>query len=175
MNIKKIALVISLFSLAGLSAVGMDANAGNEVLLQGAVTKTTCSVGVNGGKSTLNVGSYQSSEFSAPNKKVGSVPLPVSLTGCSAEEQGRLVVQGLTSSSSVNQTIFVSNPQDTVGFVVSEAGGTTPISNGNGPTVVMPKDGTSQQYAFNVGMTSAIQAAKIGAYSAPIVISYIVN
>ena len=176
MKVKKSTLVIGFFALTGLSAVSLNATAASEVTLQGSVTKTTCSVGVNGGKSVLNVGSFQSTQFDAANKKVGSVPLPITLTACdAAAEEGQLIIQGLTSSRSADQTIFVSNNQDTVGFVVTEADGINPVSNGKGPKVTLSKDQTSSQYIFNVSMASATNIATVGAYSAPILISYLVD
>ncbi|EKT60163.1 fimbrial protein [Providencia sneebia] len=175
MSFNKVALTATL--LAGLSAASLNANANNasaEVTLQGVITATTCDVTVNGGKSVLNVGTYPSASFVA-NQKLGSVNMPVTLTGCdAAEEKGSLIVQGLTSIANNNQNIFVSKDSDKVGFMVALANDTV-IKSGEGAPVTVATDATGANYSFKVGMGSTTGTPEPGAYSAPILVAYIVN
>ncbi|HHQ2585818.1 MULTISPECIES: fimbrial protein [unclassified Providencia] len=174
MSFKKKLLGLALFSAASIISVNANADASAEVTLQGIITNTTCDVTINGGKSVLNVGVFKSSEFTA-NNKVGSVDMPVTLTNCTPEETGELIVQGLTTVANNDQNIFVGNDADTVGFMVAQADNTTILKNGQGAQVTIAEDETSASYTFKVGMASTSLSPKAGAYSAPILVAYVVN
>ena len=176
MNLKKIAIVTSL--LSGIYGVSLNANAAAaaDVTLQGIITNTTCDVTVNGGKSVLNVGVFKAADFTAANKMIGEVDMPVTLTNCAAAaESGNLIVQGVTSVKNNEQNLFVSNDADTVGFMVAENDGTTLVKSGQGPVVEVAADATSADYTFKVGMASTTATPAAGAYSAPIMVAYIVE
>lgn len=144
-----------------------------EVTLQGIVTNTTCDITVNGGKSTLNIGVQKASAFSAANTQVGSVPLNVTLSGCTVDETGSLIVQGVTSTANNDKNLFVSASTDTVGFMLRDAAGKQ-ISTASKTSVSATK-AAAVNYAFSVGMGSAKTTATAGSYSAPVVVAYIVN
>lgn len=175
MTFKKVALATVIF--AGISGMSLNANAAasSEVTLQGVITNTACNVTVNGGKSILNVGIFKSSSFTANTISAAKVDMPVTLTECGAEEeQGNLIVQGLTSIANNNQNLFVASDNDTVGFMIENTAGDT-MKNGAGATLTIAKDATEASYTFKVGMASTSAAPQAGAYSAPILVAYISN
>lgn len=174
MNFKKIAIITSLLSGAAFMSANAQADASADVTLQGIITNTTCDVTVNGGKSVLNVGVFKSSEFTA-NKMQGAVDMPVTLTNCTGEETGNLIVTGINSVKNNEQNLFVSNDADSVGFMVAEANGTDIVKNGQGPVVEVAEDATGASYVFKVGMASTDASPKAGSYSAPIMVAYIVE
>lgn len=167
--------LVSALVFAGVAGISLSASAAPsaEVTLQGIITNTTCDVTVNGGKSTLNVGVYKSSEFAAANTQVGSVPLNVTLSNCTAAEAGSLIIQGVTSTANNNKNLFVNAYADTVGFMIKNAASAQVAANAN--TALAATAGTPTNYAFQVGMGSSALTPTAGAYSAPIVVAYIVN
>lgn len=167
--------LLSALLIAGTAGVCFSASAAPsaEVNLQGIVTNTTCDVTVNGGKSTLNVGIHKSSEFSNANTQVGSVPLNVTLNNCTADENGNLIIQGVTSTANNDKNLFVNADADTVGFMLQDSTGKQISTASN--TAVAATSGTPVSYTFSVGMGSATTTAAAGAYSAPVVVAYIVN
>lgn len=173
MSFKTKLSTIALASLiSGMSFAANAADASAEVTLQGIITSTTCDVTINGGKSVLNVGTFKSATFVA-NEMQGSVPMPVSLSNCTADETGNLVVQGLTSVKNNDKNIFVSDDANTVGFMVQNADGDA-ITNGQS-TEVSAKTGETTNYNFTVGMASTTATPAAGIYSAPILVAYIVE
>lgn len=173
MTFKKIVLTTTLFaSTAGMS-LSASASPSAEVTLQGVITSTTCDVTINGGKSILNVGVFKSADFVA-NKMLGAVKMPVTLTNCKADETGDLIIQGLTSVANNDQNIFVSNDAEKVGFMIAQDDGKTIVKNGQRIGLDAKEDGVTE-YVFTVGMASAAANPEPNAYSAPILISYIVN
>ena len=172
MSFKKLALTTALLaSLSGMSINAMAAPS-QEITLQGIITSTTCDVTVNGGKSILNVGAFKSVDFAA-NEKLGDVTMPVALTNCAADETGNLIVQGLTSVKNNDKNIFVSEDANTVGFMIADAAGDV-ITN-NQEIEVEAKVGETTEYNFTVGMASTAVTPEPGAYSAPILVAYIVE
>lgn len=155
--------------------VSLNASAASsaEVTLQGIITNTTCDVTVNGGKSTLNVGIHKSSAFTTANTQVGSVPLNVTLSNCTAAEAGNLIIQGVTSTANNDKNLFVNADTDTVGFMIKDAVKTQIAANAN--TAVAATAGKPTDYIFQVGMGSTTTTPATGAYNAPIVVAYIVN
>ncbi|HEM7188511.1 MULTISPECIES: fimbrial protein [Providencia] len=174
MNMKIVAATLITLGLS--SAVVANAATSAEVTLQGAITNSTCNLIVNGGKSTLNMGVFKGEDFKGKiNQKVGSTDMPVSLTGCTAGETGTLIVQGMTSVKNNDQNIFVNNDANTVGFMVTQSDGSTIVKNGQGVAVNLGKEDTTGQYTFKVGMASTTESPIGGAYTAPILVAYIVN
>ncbi|CAI1547421.1 fimbrial protein [Serratia fonticola] len=161
--------------LTAFAGMSMNANAAPsaEVTLQGTITNTTCDVTINGGKSTLNIGVFKTNQFTSANTQIGSVPMNVTLSNCAADESGNLIVQGITSVANNDKNLFVNADADTVGFMIKDAAAIQVTAN-NGPTVDV-EDGIVSEYAFQVGMGSSTTAPVAGAYSAPIVVAYIVN
>lgn len=159
---------------AGVLGVTLNANAAAtaDVTLEGVITATTCDITVNGGQSTLDVGIYRSADFIA-NTRLGDVSLPVELTNCSKDESGELIIKGVTSTGNANQNIFVGNDNNTVGFMIANAASET-VTNGAGPVVAVKKD-EGGSYNFVVGMASTTVNPAAGAYSAPIMVAYLVN
>lgn len=174
MEFKKITLTVSLLASATIFSINANANAASDVTLQGVITNSICDIAVNHGKSLLNVGVFKSSEFTA-NVSTAQVDLPVSLTDCAAGEDGTLIIQGLTSTGNAQQNIFVGNEEDTVGFMVAQNDGTTNVANGQGAPLTLGAAETSASYTFKVGMASTTLAPLAGAYSAPILVAYIVE
>lgn len=172
MSFKKIALTTALFASLSGASINAMADASQEITLQGIITSTTCDVTVNGGKSVLNVGAYKSADFAA-NTKQGSVAMPVALTNCAADEEGRIVVQGLTSVKNNDKNIFVEDDANTVGFMIADEAGDI-ITNGQ-EIAVDAKVGEATEYNFNVGMASTTATPEPGVYSAPILVAYIVE
>ncbi|MFC0226305.1 fimbrial protein [Serratia aquatilis] len=173
MSFKK--CLVSTLLLAGVTGISLNASAAPsaEVTLQGIITSTTCDVTVNGGKSTLNVGEFKSSDFTTANTQVGSVPLKVTLSNCAADETGNLIIQGVTSTANNDKNLFVNADADTVGFMIKNAGNGQVAANANNPVVGALDSPTD--YLFSVGMGSTATSPAAGAYSAPIVVAYIVN
>ncbi|HHR5913755.1 TPA: fimbrial protein [Providencia alcalifaciens] len=180
MAFKKLALTTF---FAGVSCVSLNALAAPsaEVTLQGILTNTTCDVTINGGKSVLNVGVLKTSvgeadsNFSAVNAMSDkTVPMPVTLVGCADGEEGNLIIQGITSVGNNQQDLFVATDSQTVGFMIEDKDGNR-ITNGNGAKVDIGAGNTAAQYEFTVGMATATDAPAAGSYSAPILVSYIVN
>ena len=152
-----------------------------EVTLQGILTNTTCDVTINGGKSVLNVGVFNTkvgaadASFSAVNAITAQkVDMPVTLVGCADGENGQLIVQGITSVANNEQNLFVAEDAQTVGFMIEDSANTA-ISNGKGTAVDIEAGSTEGQYVFKVGMATATATPAAGSYSAPVLISYIVN
>ena len=181
MSFKTTVLSTALFM--GLSAVNLNALAAPsaEVTLQGILTNTTCDVTINGGKSVLNVGVLKTSvgeadsNFSAVNAMSDkTVPMPVTLVGCADGEEGNLIIQGITSVGNNQQDLFVATDSQTVGFMIDDKDGNR-ITNGKGTKVEVGAGNTAAQYEFTVGMATATDAPAAGSYSAPILVSYIVN
>nr|WP_314266668.1 type 1 fimbrial protein [uncultured Moellerella sp.] len=165
--------MLSVALIAGITGFSMTAIAAPsaEVTLQGTLTNTTCDVTINGGKSVLNVGVFKTADFTANTITNNVVEMPVTLTNCDEPETGNLVVQGITSVGNNEQNIFVSDDTQTVGFMIQTADKAKTLTNGQGIEVASD-DGT---YNFNIGMASTKAAPDAGTYSAPILISYIVN
>ncbi|MEI9716540.1 type 1 fimbrial protein [Moellerella wisconsensis] len=152
-----------------------------EVILQGILTNTSCSVTINGGKSVLNVPVLKASIADAAEGFSGvntisqkTVPMPVTLTGCTTAEEGDLIIQGITSVDNNEQNIFVATDSQTVGFIIQDKNNED-IINGKGVQVTVDEDKKAGQYVFNVGMATTTPTPAAGSYSAPILVSYIVN
>lgn len=108
--------LLSAALIAGLSATSMNVLAAPsaEVTLQGILTDTTCDVTINGGKSVLNVGVFNTkvggpdAGFTAANAiTTQQADMPVTLTGCAKGEAGDLIIQGITSVGNNEQSVFV--------------------------------------------------------------------
>lgn len=170
MMLKKILVpVLAVSALVSLSAFA-DQNR-QEVTLTGAISKVACEVVLNGGASTLNVGTFPSKSFSTANKQVGSVPLNISLQGCSdasTPNKGAIYIQGTTANGS--DSIFVNNSANAVGFMLQTADAKTVVNN-----EAIPLDVTagSNTYKLTAGMGSTSTTPTNGVYSAPIVIAYV--
>ncbi|UNH29220.1 type 1 fimbrial protein (plasmid) [Moellerella wisconsensis] len=179
MAFKKLALTTF---FAGISCVSLNALAEHsaEVILNGILTNTTCDVTINGGKSVLNVAVLNTSmsgadnDFSAVNtisKK--TVPMPVTLTNCTDDQSGSLLIQGITSVGNNEQNIFVAKDSQTVGFMIKDEKQKI-ITNGN--KVAVEFEGKpAEKYTFTVGMATTTESPEAGSYSAPILVSYIVE
>ncbi|OAT34729.1 fimbrial protein [Proteus myxofaciens] len=176
MTFKKIALTTALFAAVSGMSVNANADASSEVTLQGIITNTTCTVTVNGGKSVLNLGVQKASDFVA-NTKLGDIEMPVTLSNCSADdgETGQLIIQGLTSVKNNDKNLFVSDDNNSVGFMITPEGSTTAIKNGEGAQLAVAQGETGATYNFKVGMASTTAAPATGSYSAPILVAYIVQ
>ncbi|MGM0938986.1 MAG: fimbrial protein [Pseudomonadota bacterium] len=172
MSFKKIALATTVFATVSGMSLNASAEPSAEVTLQGIITSSTCDVSINGGKSVLNVGVFKSDAFSA-NEMLGETPLPVSLTNCSAEESGHLVIQGLTSVANNDKNIFVNDDANTVGFMIANEAGET-ITNGE-KIAADVEPGVAKDFSFTVGMASTTAAPTPGVYSAPVLMAYIVE
>ncbi|MEI9600055.1 type 1 fimbrial protein [Moellerella wisconsensis] len=151
-----------------------------EVILQGILTNTSCSVTINGGKSVLNVGVLKTtvggvdSDFSAVNAiSDKTVTMPVTLTDCTKGEEGDLIIQGITSVGNNQQNIFVAKDSQTVGFIIQDKD-SNDITNGKGVRVTVDGE-KAEQYEFKVGMATTTETPAADSYSAPILVSYIVN
>lgn len=181
MSIKTNLLSSALF--AGISITSLNAMAAPsaEVTLQGILTNTTCDVTINGGKSVLNVGVFNTkvsgadASFSAVNAiTANTVDMPVTLVGCADGENGQLIIQGITSVANNEQNLFVAEDSQNVGFMIEDAANAT-ITNGKGTTVDIGAGNTEAQYTFKVGMATATATPAAGSYSAPVLVSYIVD
>ncbi len=172
MSIKKNLACILLLTGATAVSFGVTAAPSAEVTLQGIITNTTCDVTVNGGKSTLNVGVYKSSEFT-PNTQQGNVPMNVTLSNCATAESGNLIIQGVTSTTNNDKNLFVKDDSETVGFMIKDNSGTQLSTNATTP--VSATVGAPVNYSYQVGMGSTTATPAAGAYSAPVVVAYIVN
>jgi len=156
------------------SLVCLSATAGpnqQDITLTGAISAVSCEVVLNGGSSTLNVGTFAADAFAVANKQVGSIPLYISLNGCSAEsteDTGALYVQGLTANGS--QSLFVNNAANSVGFMLTDAASNPVVNNQAIPLDVAEG---SNSYQFTAGMGSLNATPANGSYSAPIVIAYV--
>ncbi|MRT58306.1 type 1 fimbrial protein [Enterobacteriaceae bacterium RIT693] len=175
--------LLSTVLLAGMSTASLNVFAApsSEVTLQGILTNTTCNVTINGGKSILNVGVFNTkvggtdASFTAPNAiSAQQVDMPVTLTGCAKAEKGELLIQGITSVSNNEQNLFVAQDNQTTGFMIQDGQGQT-VSNGKGTEVAMADNETNAAYTFKVGMGTTNTTPEAGTYSAPILVSYIVN
>lgn len=174
--------LLSAALLAGFSVASLNAMAAPsaEVTLQGILTKTTCDVTINGGKSILNVGVFNNkvggadASFPAINAITKAVDMPVTLVGCADGENGELIIQGITSTGNNEQNVFVANDSQTVGFMIQDDANTI-ITNGKGPVVDIGAGNTEGQYTFKVGMATTTATPDVGAYSAPVSIAYIVD
>lgn len=163
-----------LISAVLLSSAGAAMAApSQEITLQGIITNTTCDVTVNGGKSVFNVGVFKTSEFLTANTQVGDKPLNVTLSDCTVDEVGNLVVLGVTSTENNDKNLFVNNYSDKVGFMIKDSADAQVTTDSLIPLSVTT--GTPANYAFKVGMGSADTSPTAKAYSAPIVIAYIVQ
>jgi len=173
-------LILRTALLASISAASINAIAANgEVTLQGVLTSTTCTINPNGGKSTLNVGTFNTKVGDAGASFTGintissqTVAMPVALTGCTAGEAGELVIQGTTSTGNAEQNVFVAESAQTVGFMIEDAAGNVITE---GVPLSVGAASTSASYTFNVGMATTTLTPAAGSYSAPILVAYIVN
>lgn len=165
---KSLLAIITLSSLVSLSATA-DQNQQN-ITLTGTISAVSCEVILNGGQSTLNVGNFPSASFTA-NTQVGFSALNIALTGCdkaSGTDKGNLLISGTTASS--NTGLFVSNSQDTVGFMLQDKDKNQITNNTPVPLDVTVGDNI---YSMSVGMGSLTAAPANNVYSAPIVIAYL--
>ncbi|MCS3433178.1 fimbrial protein [Klebsiella sp. BIGb0407] len=172
-------LILRTALLASVSAFTINAIAAEKVTLQGVLTSTTCTINTNGGKSTLNVGVFNTkvgvagASFSGVNTITSNpVAMPVALTGCTAGEVGELVIQGTTSTGNAEQNVFVAESSQPVGFMIEDAAGNVITE---GVPLTIGAAATSASYTFNVGMATTTLTPEAGAYSAPILVAYIVN
>lgn len=175
--------LLSAAMIAGLSATCLNALAAPsaEVTLQGILTDTTCDVTINGGKSVLNVGVFNTkvggadAGFTAANAiTTQQADMPVTLTGCAKGEAGNLIIQGITSVGNNEQNVFVAQDTQTVGFMIKDSTGQN-ITNGKGAAVALGAEATSAQYTFKVGMATTNTSPAAGSYSAPILVAYVVD
>lgn len=175
--------LLSAAMIAGLSATSLNALAAPsaEVTLQGILTDTTCDVTINGGKSVLNVGVFNTkvggadAGFTAANAiTTQQADMPVTLTGCAKGEAGDLIIQGITSVGNNEQNVFVAQDAQTVGFMIQDSTGQN-ITNGKGTAVALGAEATSAQYTFKVGMATTNTSPAAGSYSAPILVAYVVD
>lgn len=165
----------TLFSTTVLTSfISLSAIAGpnqQDITLTGAISTVSCEVVLNGGSSTLNVGTFPADSFVTASKQVGVTPLLISLNGCNAvstEDTGALYVQGVTANGS--QSIFVNNAANSVGFMLTDAASNVVVNNQAIPLDVAAGSNT---YQFTAGMGSLNTSPANGAYSAPIVIAYV--
>ncbi|WP_145587592.1 fimbrial protein [Yersinia rochesterensis] len=167
--------LISVALFTAISGVSITANAAPaaDVTLTGIITATTCDVEVNNGLAALNVGVFKSGDFTANSQK-GSVPLQVKLTDCDDEEDGSLIIQGITASSNPSQQLFTAAIADTVGFMIKVSDDSAQVAANEEIPLSVTAAGPNL-YTFNVGMGSTTLAPAAGAYSAPITVAYIVN
>lgn len=175
--------LLSVVLFAGMSATSINVLAAPsaEVTLQGILTDTTCDVTINGGKSVLNVGVFNT-KVGGPNAGFTAVnaitekktDMPVTLTGCTKGESGDLIIQGITSVGNNEQNVFVAQDNQTVGFKIEDSNGDI-VTNGKGPQVALAAEETSTQYTFKVGMATTNDTPAAGSYSAPILVAYIVD
>ena len=181
MSFKTNMLSAALF--AGISAMSLNAMAAPsaEVTLQGILTNTTCDVTINGGKSVLNVGVFNTkvgvadASFSAVNAMTTeTVDMPITLVGCADGEQGDLIIQGITAIGNNEQNVFVAEDSQSVGFMIKDEANAI-VTNGKGPTIDVGAGNTEAQYTFKVGMATTSATPEAGSYSAPILVAYIVN
>ena len=144
-----------------------------DLMLKGTIVNTTCEVTANEGASSLNIGSFSKTGFTTAKAQVGSEPLTVTLANCTEDEVGALQVTGLSPGSDNN--IFVSDLNQSAGFMLKETDGTTQVYNGASMPVTADDTG-ALAYTFKVGMTVMNTGAVIpGPYTAPIKISYVNN
>jgi len=165
--------LISAVTLASL--VSCSALAGpnqQEVTLTGAISAVSCEVVLNGGSSTLNVGTFPATSFNVANSQVGETPLTISLTGCDAATSetgsGALYIQGKTANGT--NDLFVNDINNRVGFMLTDASDATVVNN-----QAIPLQATvgNNSYNLTAGMGSLTTSPSNGIYSAPIVIAYV--
>lgn len=164
--------LISLTVLASLVSISGTAAANQQdITLTGAISAVSCEVVLNGGSSTLNVGTFPSNQFVA-NTQLGTTDLAISLNGCDAataeDGVGALYVQGKTAHGTNN--IFVSDINNTVGFMLTDNSKKTVVNNQAIPLSVKAGDNS---YVMTAGMASTKTLPNNGLYSAPIVIAYV--
>ncbi|MBP1039082.1 type 1 fimbrial protein [Serratia fonticola] len=159
--------------LAGMITMSFSAHTAPtaDVTLTGNIVNTSCDVTANDGNHTLNVGEFQSRNF-IPNFSVGSTPLTVKLNNCSSEESGNVIIQGVASDA--NNNLFVRTKTDTVGFLIRKDDNSLVEPNTNA-LLSFSVSGENRDFSFIVGMASTTTSPAAGAYSAPIVVAYIVN
>lgn len=171
---KSLLAIITLSSLVSLSATSATVVPPNQnqqkIILTGTISAVSCEVILNGGQSTINVGNFPSANFKA-NEQLGSTALNIALTGCdkaSSPGKGNLLVSG--TASSANTELFVSNSQDTVGFMLRDE-----KQNQITPNTYVPLDVAAgdNNYTLSVGIGSLTVAPANGVYSAPIMIAYL--
>ncbi len=156
----------SLFSLSAIAGANQQ-----NITLTGAISTVSCEVVLNGGSSTLNVGTFPSDSFVTAGTQVGETPLYISLNGCDAASttnQGALYVQGMVANGSNN--IFVNQMSNSVGFMLTDAANKVVINNQAIPLDVKTGNNT---YRLTTGMGSMTPSPANGIYSAPIVVAYI--
>jgi|GEM_PF-1135816 len=181
MTLKKTVFSAALLACITTASPNVFAAPSAEVTLQSILTNSTCDVSINGGKSVLNVGVFNTkvggtdASFTAPNTvTTQQVNMPVTLTGCAKAEKGELIIQGITSVKNNEQNLFVAQDNQSTGFMIQDSKGKT-ISNGNGAEVSLGDEATNAAYTFKVGMGTTSTTPEVGSYSAPILVSYIVN
>lgn len=173
-------LILRTTLLASISAVSINTiAAAGEVTLQGVLTATTCTINANEGKSTLNVGTFNTKVGEAGASFPGvntitaqTVAMPVALTGCTAGEVGELIIQGTTSTGNAEQNVFVAESSQPVGFMIEDAAGNVITE---GVPLSIDAAATSASYTFNVGMATTTLTPAAGSYTAPILVAYLVN
>ncbi len=174
MAFKKLALTAFFAGISCMSLNAMAVPPSAEVILQGTLTNTTCTVTVNGGKSSLDVGFFKTQEVPV-NGMVGEVPMPVTLTECKdGDKKGKLVIQGITSVGNNEQNIFVDKDSQTVGFKIADEDNENIITNGQGVDIDL-EGKENYEYAFKVGMSTTKADPAAGVYRAPILVAYIVD
>lgn len=144
-----------------------------DVTLQGTIVETTCELTANNGAATLNVGSFSKTDFSAAKTQVGQELLAVNLKNCSEDEAGALQVSGIVGNTVDN--VFVSDVAQSAGFMLTLEDKTTQVTNNTSIPVTADANG-ALTYNFNAGM-AVLDAGSVvvGAYHAPIKISYVSN
>lgn len=180
---KKIVAAALVSSLAGFTLAAQAAgDNGASIVLQGVITNTTCALDVNGvnGGTTVDTKDHPVETFADnANNLTGSLfPMKITLKGClpdSAEAEatvaGNLIVLGNVAANG-NNNIFVGNSTDT-GFMVLKENGTTSadaVQNNTGVPVTVSKANTD--YTFQVAMASTVPVPAVGAYTAPITVSF---
>ncbi|EMA3641427.1 fimbrial protein [Providencia stuartii] len=162
--------LITAMLFTGVSLGAVAGSNSDNITLNGVITAVTCNVTANGGNSVFYVGKFAQDTFS-PNVQNGDTPLVVQLDACDkASDKGALYVQGTTATSNTAKNIFIGE-SSTVGFMLQEDGKTDQVV-ANKAIPVTVSDTAPITYTFKVGMGTTDASPAVGAYSAPIIISY---
>lgn len=169
------AMAVALIAGGSVSAMASDGDHNANVILEGVITATSCTVSANNDNANFFVGSFNYNEFTGNSlTQIGERLLPVQMDNCDGDD-GQMVVSSAYANAT-EPTFFASTQNNNIGFMLQEEGGTTQIANQQAFDI----DIASNSYVYNIptGMSymgNDLTVDAVGSYSTPIMISVYTN
>lgn len=167
-----------LFMLSALSAISissMVAQADNKITFTGTVIDTACTVVVNDGTATLDLGSTVVGDLSDAGKTGAPKIFTVSLNACPAAATGVPTKAYIKFSGTTDgdETYFKNDLSDTdaakhVGIIIKDKNGTAIVNNDSNTAVAINAAGGNQNEQYTASLVATATGASKGKVSSAV-------